>query len=345
MPGINPRLFRLSALLLSVALAACGGGGEKKTTNATSAPAATQAAATAASTAAVSAATATPAQASRSFTDDTGKTLTIAQPPKRVVALSPSMVELLYAVEAPPVARVSSANFPDAARSLPAVGSSYQVSIEQVAAQQPDLILADQQIQSPQVIAELQKIAPVFAIRVLSFDDVPKALRTTGRIMGKTEQGEKAAKGIEDKLAAVQAKLPQQRPTVFIMIGDANAFFAAKPNAFVGDVVAKLGAKNVVPAGPDTSQFPGFTSYSLEQLAQLDPDVILVLTAGPPNVPRLSQVLASNPAWAGLRAVKSGRVREIDPVTLVQSAGPQVTKDIDELAAILYPGVFSADYR
>src|SRR5262249_49634515 len=147
---------------------------------------------------------------------------------------------------------------------------------------------------------------------------------------------------IEDKLKGVQAKLPQQRPSVFIMIGDANAFFAAKPNAFVGDVVAKLGAKNVVPAGPDTSPFPGFTSYSLEQLAQLDPDVILVLPAGPPNAPKLSQALKSNPAWSGLRAVKDGRVHEIDPVTLVQGAGPRVSKDIDELAAYLYPGVFPA---
>ena len=339
--GLPPALILATAMI-----AACGGGDDSKEASVTTPQATAQAAASPAASGTQAAATAAATQQqTRTFTDDTGKTLTIQQPPKKVVALSPSMVEILYAIEAPPVARVSSANAPDAARSLPAVGSAYNVSLEQVASQGPDLILADQQIQSPQVLAELQKIAPVFAVRVLSFDDVPRSLRLTGRIMGKPEQGEKAAKAIEDKLKAVQDKLPSQRPSVFIMIGDANAFFAAKPNAFVGDVVAKLGAKNVVPAGPDTSQFPGFTSYSMEQLAQLDPDVILVLTAGPPNVPRLSQVLASNPAWAGLRAVKSGRVHEIDPVTLVQSAGPRVAKDIDELSAHLYPGVFPASGR
>ena len=344
--SLFPLSFSLLLAACLVLLTACGGGDDKEVK--ISSPQATQqAAAATAAGSPVAAATSAPAAtpASRTFTDDTGKTLTIAQPPKRVVALSPSMVEILYAVEAPPVARPSSANFPDAARSLPSIGTSYQVSIEQVVAQQPDLIMADAQIQSPQFIAELQKIAPVFTMRVQTFEDVPRGLRTAGRVMGKAEQGEKAAKGIEDKLASVTAKLPSQRPSVFIMIGSPEGFFAAKPNSFVGDVVAELGARNVVPAGPDTSPFPGFTTYSLEQLVQLDPDVILVLSPAPPPAPRFSQMLAANPAWAGLRAVKGGRVHEINPVTLTQSAGPRVAEEIDNLAPLLYPGVFPATGR
>jgi len=330
------RLY-LPGLVAVLLLAACGGGGTKQTAQATAVgPQATQIAAAASPTA---------ARESRTFTDDNGKTLTIPQPPKRVVALSPSVVEILYAVGAPPVARVSSALYPEEAKALPAVGSSYQPSIEQIAAQQPDLIIADQQIQRPDVIAELEKVAPVFAMRVLTVDDLLKGLRTAGRIMGKAEQGERAAQAIADKFAAVQAKLPAQRPTVFIMVGTADAFFAAKPTSFVGDVVQRLGARNLVTEGPDTAGFPGFTTYSLERLVQLDPDVILVATAAPPNAPRASQVLAANPAWANLRAVKSGRVYEIDPVTLVQSAGPRVAQQIDELARYLYPGVFAATTR
>src|SRR5579884_1275904 len=116
----------LPALVAIVALlAACGGGGTKET----------KAPSPAASPAAASSATAGPSttatQASRTFTDDTGKTLPIAQPPKRVVALSPSIVEILYAVDAPPVARPTAANYPAVAASLPTVGSSYQVNVEQ----------------------------------------------------------------------------------------------------------------------------------------------------------------------------------------------------------------------
>jgi iron complex transport system substrate-binding protein len=105
-------------------------------------------------------------------------------------------------------------------------------------------------------------------------------------------------------------------------------------------VVARLGAKNLVTEGPDTAQFPGFTSYSLERLAALDPDVILVISVAGPNAPPTSRQLAGNPAWSGLRAVRSGRVAELPAGPLVQSAGPRVGEVIDMLGPVLYPGRF-----
>jgi iron complex transport system substrate-binding protein len=209
-----------------------------------------------------------------------------------------------------------------------------------VAAQNPDFIITDAQIHSPQLIAELGRLgAPVFSIRVQQVADVPASLRLLGNVMGKGEEGEKAAKELENKLQSIQAKLPpaDQRPTVFLMIGTADAFWGAKPESFAGDVVAQLGAKNLVQSGPDTTQFPGFTSYSLEQLAAIDPDVILVMSVAP-GAPPTSRQLAGNPAWSGLRAVKNGRVQEVNTEVLVQSAGPRVGEVIDSLFPVLYPG-------
>lgn len=331
----------LSAVV--VLLGACGSDNDETTTGETAAPAVTAAAAAATASAPTSApAAAQPTTPSRTFTDDAGKTLTIAEPPKRVVALSPSIVEVMYAVGAPPAARVSSARYPQPANALPAVGSSYQPNLEQIAQQTPDLIVVDTQIQSPQTVGELAKLgAPIFSLRLQTVDDVTKALRTVGRLMGKNEEGEQAAKGIEAKLAAVQAKLPPEaeRPKVLVMVGTADAFWAAKPDSFAGDVMKRLGARNLVSGGPDTTQFPGFTTYSLEQIAQIDPDAIFVISAVP-NGPPTSRQLASNPAWSSLRAVKAGRVYEAPAETLVQSAGPRVGEAIDLIAPQLYPGKF-----
>lgn len=342
--AVWPRLVGMTLAVVALLVAAACGGSDDDTSKDQSTPAAPQAVATpgsAATQAAASTPAATTAAQSRRFTDDTGKSFTVEQPPKRVVALSPSVVEVMYAVNAPPVARVSSANFPEAARGLPAVGTSYQPNFEQIAAQNPDFIIADTQIQSPQTLAELAKLgAPVFAIRVQSVDDITKSLRTVGSLMGKTEDGEKAAKELEGKLQAAQAKLPpeSERPAVFILVGTPDAFFAAKPDSFAGDVVKRLGAKNVVTEGSDTAQFPGFTSYSLERLVALDPDVILVISVGGPNTPQTSRLFASNPAWSGLRAVKAGRVQEMPADVLVQSAGPRVGQVIETLTPVLYPG-------
>lgn len=335
------RSVTLAAAVAALALlaGACGSDDEDSAAAPTVGPAVTAAAAATTSTPAAAAQVTVP---SRTFTDDAGKTLTIPEPPKRVVALSPSIVEVMYAVGAPPVARVSSARYPQPANALPAVGSSYQPNLEQIAAQTPDLIIVDSQIQSPQTVSELAKFgAPVFSLRLQTVDDVTKALRTVGRLMGKNEEGEKAAKEIEGKLAAVQAKLPPEaeRPKVLVMVGTADAFWAAKPDSFSGDVMKRLGAKNLVTGGPDTTQFPGFTTYSLEQIAQIDPDAIFVISAVP-NGPPTSRQLASNPAWSNLRAVKAGRVYEAPAETLVQSAGPRVSEVIDLIAPQLYPGKF-----
>ena len=326
---------------LTVLAAACGRGDSNTSTDVTT-PQATAASGSVGSTPAAAPAAGTAGQ-NRTFVDATGKSFTVEKPPRRVVALSPSVVELMYAVGAPPVARPSSANFPEQARSVPAIGTSYQPNLEQIVAQTPDFIIADAQLQGPQTVAELAKLAPVFSVRVQSFADVTGSLRTLGTLLGRPEDGEKAARELEAKLQAVQAKLPpeSERPKVFIMVGDPNAFFAAKPSSFAGDVLAQLGAKNLVQGGPDPAGAPpGFTNYSLEQLVALDPDVILVASIGRPGAPPTSQQLASNPAWSGLRAVKNGRVQEISTDAMVQSAGPRVGQVIDSLAPVLYPGRF-----
>jgi iron complex transport system substrate-binding protein len=334
-PALGLRWVLAAGMGLALLIAGCGGSDEPQAQSAAT-PQVTQPPAAAQPTATP---TATAVQ-SRTFVDAAGKSFTVEKPPSRVAALSPSAVELLYAVGARPIARPSSANYPEAARSVTAVGTAYQPNLEQIAAQNPDFILVDAQIHSPQLVEQLSGLGvPVFSIRVQHVADVPASLRLIGNVMGKSQEGEKAATDLENKLQSVKAKLPPdgQRPTVLAMIGTADAFWGAKPDSFAGDVIAQLGARNLVQAGPDTTQFPGFTSYSLEQIATIDPDVILVMSVSP-NAPPTSRQLATNPAWNGLRAVTTGRVHEVNTEALVQAAGPRVGEIIDGLFPILYPG-------
>jgi ABC-type Fe3+-hydroxamate transport system substrate-binding protein len=50
--------------------------------------------------------------------------------------------------------------------------------------------------------------------------------------------------------------------------------------------------------------------------------------------------MASSPVYGSLKAVREGRVHEVDPVVYLQSAGPRVSQILDELSRILYPDVF-----
>lgn len=284
--------------------------------------------------------TATATPQARTFTDDLDRTVAIPKAPARTVALSPSVVELLYAIGAPPAARPSSADYPEVAKALPSVGTSYNPNLEAIVSLGPDLIVADAQIHRD-LIGQLEGLGqPVYAVRVLTFDDVPRNLRRLGEITGHTAEAEKAAAGLEDKLKTIAAKLPSRGPSVFIMVGTATDFSAAKASSWAGDIAQRLRAVNIAAGSPDIGRFPGFGAFSLEQVVTQDPDIIIAISAGPPGAPPISKAMADNPLWKGLKAVKTGRVYEADPVTYVQVAGPRVGEVIDELAAILYPDLF-----
>ncbi len=94
---------------------------------------------------------------------------------------------------------------------------------------------------------------------------------------------------------------------------------------------------------PENFRFPGFTDYSPERIIEKNPDVVLTMSlGGPPGTPKTADALKSNPALSTIKAVKEGRVYEVDPFVYLQSAGPRVSQMLDELPRLLYPNVFKA---
>ena len=309
---MKPAVRLLAALILPLLIAACGGGGGEK------APP-----------------TPTPIDLTR---DDLGRSVAPPASPQRVVALSPTVVELMYAVGATPVGRPSSANYPEAAKSVQAFGESRSPSFEAIAAMKPDLVIADALLH--QTIADnlsKQLNVPVFAVRVASFNDVTRGLRTVGALTGKKEAGETQAKALETKLADIKAKLPANGPTVLVLVAAGqNQFIAGRGNTYLGDILSLLGARNLVTSEPENFNYPGFTDYSLERIVEKNPDVIIAASiGGPPGTPKTSDILKSVPAFASLSAVKNGHVYEVDAFVYIQSAGPRVSQILDELPKLL----------
>ena len=134
----------------------------------------------------------TPAATTRTVTDDLGRKVDVPVEAKRVVALSPSIVELMYAVGAEPVGRPDSATYPPEATAVPDFGSSYTPNFEEIVAMQPDLIIADAIIHAS-VMSDIEALGvPVYALKVDSFDTVTAGLRTVGALTGHADAGETA---------------------------------------------------------------------------------------------------------------------------------------------------------
>lgn len=66
----------------------------------------------------------------RTFVDDTGRKVFLANPPQRIVSLAPNITEMLFALDSGGrvVGITSSCNFPREAAALPKVGGQPQAS-------------------------------------------------------------------------------------------------------------------------------------------------------------------------------------------------------------------------
>jgi len=322
---MHPRWPLFLALPFAVLGLACGSGGDDNATPT------------------VAASPTTAAQKLDLSKDDLGRSVTVPASAKRIVAMSPTVVELMYAVGATPVGRPNSADFPAEAKSVADFGTAYNPNYEVIAAMKPDLIIADAIIDQDKVEPLARLGAPVFAIKVSSFDGVVRGLRIVGTLSGNQSAGEREAAKLESKMAEIKAKLPAGGPSVIVLVSAGpGQFIAGLDDSYLGDVLKKMGARNVT-AGPENFRFPGFTDYSRERIIEQNPDVIIAVSiGGQPGTPKTSEAIKADSALGTLKAAKEGRVYEVDPFVYVQSAGPRVALILDELPRLLYPTVFKA---
>ena len=139
--------------------------------------------------------------------DDAGRVLELAHPPQRIVALTPHLTELLYAVGAGEqvVGVDAGSDFPAAARALPRVGDFSRIRFERILALQPDLIVAWVGGNRAADIHGIQQLGiPVLLTQATRLDDVAHLLRLLGATTGHAAAGEEAAQAYLDRLAALR---------------------------------------------------------------------------------------------------------------------------------------------
>ena len=124
--------------------------------------------------------------------------------------------------------------------------------------------------------------------------------------------------------------------TVVLLIADReNTLYAANGTSWAGSLMAEVGATNVADGEADSGPFPGYSIVAPETLLQWDPAVILTVTPAPAPAPRLSEIMTQIPPFAGLTALRSGRVVEMDVELYLQSPGPRVIEALEALAETL----------
>lgn len=267
--------------------------------------------------------------------DDTGRSVTVNRPPRRIMALTPGHTEILFALGAQDriVAVDQWSDFPPAAKARPRV-ASFHPNLEQVVRFDPDLILSTHGAAEPLLPLERYGIRVIiFAPRTL--DDLYRNILLIGRIVEAEARAQEVVRAMRQRVAAVTEQVRDApRPTLFIELdgSDPSRPFTAGSGSFVDLLIRLAGGVNVA-AGSRTA----WPQFSLEELARADPDLIILADPIAPRNSRAAELAARRPGWARLRAVRLGAISSID-ADLISRPGPRIVEGLERLARLIHPG-------
>jgi len=268
------------------------------------------------------------AAASVTVVDDVGRTVTLAQPARRVVSLAPHVTELLYAAGggARLVGAVNYSDYPEAANKLPQVGSYNKLDFERVLALKPDLLVVWHSGNPVRQVEQLERLGiPVFHSEPGRLDQIGDSLLRLGRLLGTEPAAQAAAQDYRSRIAALRARYAGRPPvTVFYQVWP-KPLYTLNDDHIASDMVRLCGGRNLFGALKTIAPEVG-----VEAVIEADPEVILVGGRDNPSDPggKMWQ------SFKGMTAVRRGNIFTIDG-DLTNRAGPRTADGAAQLCAML----------
>ena len=234
--------------------------------------------------------------------DDSGTTLVLAEPARKIVSLSPHLTELLFSLGVGDriEATVDFSDYPEAALNIPRLGNAFSVSVEAVIEQSPDLIVAWMTGGNHRTFEQLRALGyPVFVNEASSLVGIAVAVQQLGILVGKPERGLELAENFRVDLESLrQSSSGAGSPKVFFQISDAQ-LYTVNSQHLIGQAIEVCGAENIF---SDVEFFVPMVSY--ESVVERNPDVLVVSSPYP------GYKSAWDDRWNDLGW--GGRVRTID---------------------------------
>jgi iron complex transport system substrate-binding protein len=259
--------------------------------------------------------------------DDLQRDVRFSSPPRRIITLLPSLTETVCALGACGriVATDRYSDWPSAVASLPKAGGIDDAQIELIVSLKPDLVLLSR---SQRITGRLQELGIAsFALETDRYADIARTIDVIGEIIGERERAVRLAESIDTEVRQLGAQALRRRrgdgPTVYFEVD--RAPYAAGPDSFIGELLARLGTRNIVSA--DLGAFP---KLNPEYVVREDPDVIFVTAGESPH-------LVERPGWNRIRAVRENRICSFAPAvsdTIVRP-GPRVVTGMRAIDACL----------
>lgn len=264
-----------------------------------------------------------------SVQDDTGRTVTLAQPARRIVTTAPHITELAFAAGggARIVGVTSYSDHPAEARRIPQVGDDRQIDIERVLALRPDLLIVWSGGNPERMMAQLQRLGiPVYFNDPRRLNDIPASLERLGVLLGTEAEARTAAAEQRrrlDSLAAQYGRRPVLR--VFYQVSE-RPLYTLNGRHVVSDALRLCGGRNIFADLKVTAP-----SVSVEAVLKENPELIL-------NASVEEGGLDGWRRYPTLAATRRGNLFDLDPDLLNRPGSPRMMDGVEAMCETIEQG-------
>ena len=277
------------------------------------------------------------------FTDDLGRSVSVAEKPARVAALIGSFADI-WCLAGGKDSLVAAADDSwtsfdlGLSDSVANLGAVKEPSLETLLAAEPDLVLASCNTAADLELKDVLEDAGITTayFDIQSLDDYLNMLGICTQLTDCPENYETYGSAVREQADAAIARQDGSAPTVICMRATGVSVKVKGSEDFVlGEMLRDLGCVNLA----DSGDIP-LDTLSLEYIISAEPEYIFVVLQGsdPTNaMETLQQTLLSDPAWAGLEAVQEDRFFTLEHSLYNLKPNARWGEAYEKLADILYP--------
>ena len=248
--------------------------------------------------------------------------------PTRVVSLSPTGTEDLFAVGAGAqvVAVDDQSDYPKRAPRTKLSG--FAPNAEAIASYNPDLVVVSN---DGGIVSSLQKLGITVLLEPAA-DNVAQAydeIRQLGRATGHEPAATALVRSMQHKLTALIRSVPKGSRHLKVYHELDPTYYSATSSTFIGRLYRLFGFRNIADAADSTHS--GYPQLSAEYIVSSNPDIVVL--ADSICCGQSASSVASRPGWSGLSAVKKHRIVAIDD-SVASRWGPRLVDFARAVAAV-----------
>ena len=267
------------------------------------------------------------------FTDMTGREITLDGPAAKIVALTASDVEIIYALGAGDllVGRGEYCDWPAEVLEKPVVKSGAETNLEEILALEPDVVIMATMAQTVDQVNALEEAGvKVIVSDAQNLEGVYTAITLIGRIVGRNDEAAALVKEMQDTFEGVKARAADSGKTIYFEVSPLEwGLWAAGKGTFMDELASICGLTNAF------ADVDGWGAVSEEQIFEKDPDYIVTTGMYWGEGPTPVEEIMGRAGWDQLKAVQNNQVFNADSNEITRP-GPRLMNAVEALYEFVY---------